>query len=373
MTTASSLPRLFGCVGHVALPHARTTSEWSEAGTDRHSEQEAAIVAGDLDTMPAKVRALIPADATSIRAEVAVAYDVATGLARELGCSIGRAYEGLAPFEIPGTVDMVALAPGRALVVDWKSFEDVGPPEQNPQALFYALCFARIHGADEVTVAISYLGAGGTRHATLDSFELETFAQRLQRVYGEAAEQKARVASGRLPDVSEGPWCKHCPAIASCPAKVALLRRIVTGQEADDLAMMFPLDAETARAAYERLQSGKNLLRRVERALYAYAHETPIDLGGGRYFGKHTKKGHEKLDGDTVWGVVAESYGRDVADMAVIRSATKKRLGDVLKQHGGKGADRMVLDEVRRRGGASRDEKEDVGEFTATELTEGTP
>lgn len=361
--TASALPRLFRCPGSAALPIANTTSEWAEAGTSRHAEMEDAIEDGNLDEIPAGVRALIPADATSVRAEVAVSYDVATGKGRELGVGIARDYQGLGPFEIPGTIDLLALAPGRALIADWKGWEIVGAPDTNEQTLHNAIAVARAHNIDEVTIAIGYLGRGGVVSAQLDTFEIDAYAGRLRQLHLDVADQVNRAKAGRMPDVYEGAHCKYCPAAHTCPAKVALIRRLISGQETDEMELMLPLTAESARDAYERLQAGKQLLKRIERAIFAFADKDPIPLGDGKWFGKHKTYGNEKLDGDTVYQVVREKFDQETADRAVARKATKAKLKEVLQLAS---AERDVLDEVRKRGGSKREEKEEVGEFIHT-------
>ncbi len=368
MISASALPRLFACPGSAALPSARTVSEWADAGAERHTEKEVAIALGDYDDLPEKVRALIPPDVTSVRAEVAVAYDL-RGRARELGVGLGRKYGALSNWEIPGTIDLLILAPGRAVIVDWKGWEDVAGPADNEQTLLYALAVARIYSLDEVTVAIAYLGEGKQRvpTATLDVLDLDAFAASLDKLTDAIAEQRNRVAAGGLPDVSEGRQCKYCPAAHACPAKVALVRRLVNGGEAESLEMMIPLDDATARLAYERLGHAKNLLKRIERVLYARAAEQPIPLGEGRYFGKRRKMGNESLVGDVVYRVVRERYGQAVADQAVTREATKKALKEALGKVVGKGQvaneERAVLDMVRSNGGSKREEREAVEEY----------
>jgi hypothetical protein len=376
--SASSLPRLYACPGSAALPQARTTSQWADAGTERHAEKEVAVALGDYDELPEKVQALIPADATSVRAEVAVAYDVATGKGRELGIGIGRKYGDLSPTEVPGTIDLLILAPGRAIIVDWKGWEDVGAPADNEQVLLYALAVGRAYSLDDVTVAIAYLGEGKERvpTATLDVLDLDAFAARLGVLRARVAEQQALVLSGQMPNVSEGRHCKHCDAAPSCPAKVSLIRRLVSGGEADHLETLTPLDDATAREAYERLGHAKNLLKRIERALYARAAETPIPLGKGRYFGMHKKLGNESLDGDVVYRVMRDMHGQAIADRAVTREATKKGIKEALSTVAPKGklaaAEKGVLEEVRKRGGSVRPEKEAVEEYVVNQLDSAT-
>jgi hypothetical protein len=364
--SASDLPRLFACPGSAALPKARTTSVWAEDGTERHAEKEAAVGAGDLEFLPPAVRDLIPEDAT-VLAEVALAYDVATGRGRVLGVGVARRYGALAPTEIPGTIDLLAIAPGRLVVVDHKGFLNVGGAEQNEQLGFYALAAARTYSIDDVSVAVAY-EVGRPSIGELDALDHDAFHERLVRLRARVADQVARVAAGHLPDVSEGPGCRYCPGAHACPAKVALVRRLVTGGEADDLELMLPLDDDTAREAYVRLGHAKNLLKRIERAIYARAADAPIPLGDGRYFGKRTTRGNEQLDGEIVHQVLVERYGVETADTAVTREATKTSLKEALRFVAGKGkltaAEKEVLAEVRARGGSKRDDKESLVEYS---------
>lgn len=365
MISASALPRILRCPGSEALPQARTVSEWADAGTDRHAEVEDGLLRGDLTVLPERVRRMmldhLPPSA-ALRPEVSVAYDVATGDARELD-SVGRAYGTLSAFEIPGCIDLLVTAPGFVMVCDWKGYEEVEEPARNEQTTLYALAAARILRAHRVIVLIGHLPTDRCAVAELDTIDLDSFAMRLREVHPRVAAQKSKRPIEV--DVSEGTHCKYCPAAHICPAKVALIKRLVTGGEADELEMLIPLNEETAATAHERLAHAKNLLKRIERALYAFGKERPFRLGNGNVFGPYTKVGNEKLDGDRVWDVVKEMYGRDCADAAVGRVATKTKLGEALKHHGVSSVEKakdVILAEVRKRGGSRRDEKPDVGE-----------
>jgi hypothetical protein len=372
VTTASDLPRVFACPGSAALAKARTTSQWAEDGTDRHAEKEAAVIDGDLEFLHADIRALIPEGATTL-AEVALAYDVATGRGRQIGVGKARRYGALAPTEIPGTIDLLAITPDRLIIVDHKGFQYVGAADQNEQVGFYALAAARTYSIDDVTVAIGY-EVGRPSISELDALDHDAFHERLVRLRARIADQVAKVSRGHLPDVSEGPGCRYCPGAHVCPAKTALVRRLVTGGEADELELMMPLDDDTARIAYERLGHARNLLKRVENALHARAAERPIPLGGGRFFGMRKTRGNEELDGETVHAVLVERYGVQTADTAVTREATKKSLEDALRFVAPKGkltaTKDAVLKEVRDRGGAKRKDKTSLTEFKL-ELEDG--
>jgi hypothetical protein len=318
--------------------------------------------------LPDRVRALVP-DAYSVAAEVAVAIHVAAGRVRQLGVSIGRNYQ-IEPGEIAGTLDLLAVTPSTVLALDWKGHRRLGAPDRHEQLLFAGLAASRMFPGRRVILAIGYPD-DWIDHVEVDELELDAFAARLTGLHAAVAAQSSRAA----PDVAEGPHCEHCPAMHACPAKVALMRRLTSGAEADELEMMMPLDDRTARLAYERLQAARHLLRRVESAVYARAAESPIPLGEGRFLGKHTKRGNEKIDGNIAYEAIRDMRGQSAADMAVERRATKKAIGEALKWALAPGetlkaAEAATLAEIRARGGASRDEREVVEEYTLT-LGEG--
>lgn len=347
------------CPGSAALPQSRTSSEYAEQGRDNHDDMESAVHDGDYSRLPDEVQAAL-AEYDVIQAEVAVAFDVATGEARELGVGV-KAYEGLAPFEIPGRMDLLALdaARTRALVLDWKLYSDA----DWTQLLFYALAIARCYRLDEVTVAFVYLGTGRVHWRTLDALDLDAFSIRLRDLHERVAKEQRKLTLNVLPDTNEGKWCRYCPASPSCPSRVALARRVLDGNEANAMALVRPLDDASAARLYHDIARARSILEQLSKAVYARAAESPIPLGGGTYLGKTTKYGNEKLDGDVVWQVVSDRFGRDLADLAVTRSATKKALHEALRD--GK-TERDVLDEVRRRGGARRDDKEDIAVYQAS-------
>jgi hypothetical protein len=348
----------------VVLPQANTTSVYAETGTANHAEDEGALNAGDV---PEAIAAILGDATPTARAEVALAYDAAEDDGRVIGTGRQRDYGELAPFEIPGTADVLAHDDERVYVVDRKLWTAVTAAERNVQVVFLALAAARALGRKYATVALRY-ETGRIDRAEIDLIDMLGLAARLRDLHGRVAEQRARRARGEVVDVREGSWCRYCPASHCCPAKVALVRRLVTGGEADELELMLPLDDKTAAVAYERLQAAKQLLKRIEGAIYARAAERPIPLGGNRYFGKHVEPGNEQLDGRIAHAVLRDQLGVDAADEAVTYEVTKTRIKAVIKARAAKGAaasvERTVLDAIRGLGGATRESKERVGEFS---------
>lgn len=363
LLSASEVPRALACPASLVLPRSEYHTEDAEDGIARHAAMEAAARTEDGAGLPEVVRALFqPGD--RIAAECSFAYDVATDTARELGHVHGRCYGELRPFEIPGTADLLIVGNGRAIVVDYKGFEPVAHAETNEQTATYALMVSRAYGFRCVTVAIVYLvGDRRPSMATLDALDLDAHAQRLKQLHLDAA--KAR--ENPEPFLFVGSHCKYCKAFLACPRQRVVQDEVSQGLVAMrvEAAIPFVDDGEAARA-YELLGQVKLLAQRLTAALKARAQERPIPLLSGKMYGPVTKNGNERLNADVVYEVVREKHGQGIADAAVERVATKKRLKDALAFAGAKpaaAAERDVLEAVRERGGATRETKTVIEEY----------
>ena len=343
MISASAIPRLLACPASHRLPHHDYQTTHATAGQDRHAEAEAAADTGG-ELHPTVVALMVEGD--HLATECAFAYDAATDTARELG-HVDRRYGTLAPYELPGTMDLLIRGEGRAVVVDYKSYAEVDPAERNTQLATYALMVARCYGLDEVTVAIIYL-VGGRRPsiATLTALDLDAHAARLKRLHVDVARPSAPVS---------GPHCKYCPAFLACPVQHALTIDVGETLPLRIEAQMPFGDDQSAAEAFDLLQRIKTLSTRIQAALYARAAERPIPLGNGMVLGQRTVEGNDRIDGNVAYEVVRERHGQAVADQAVERHATKTRLSAALKPLVGKLAPelRAVLAEVEARGGIS--------------------
>lgn len=361
--SASAVPRVLECTGSAVLPQHRYETKFAEEGTERHADMEGAVDDGDHEKLPAEVQALMR-DGDKMATECAFAYDVATDTARELGHLKHRAYEGLAPFEVPGTVDLLIMGNGRAIVVDYKGFEEVDDAESNAQTATYALMVARKYGLSEITVVIVYLtGLRKPSIAILGAFDLDGHAARLKQLQFDVA----RAAADPGAHLVTGKQCKYCPAFLSCEKQSALTIDVSSADTVMAIESRIPFESdEDAADAFDLLQRIKMLTTRMSAALYARAAERPIPLRSGKMFGPVEKLGSEKLDGDIVYAVVKEKHGQGVADAAVVRSATKKRLKEALGFVGAKSvaaAERDVLEAVRAKGGAERKPKTSIEEY----------
>ena len=368
--TASKLGLIERCPAAAALP-----AVWGEstddqlAGTARHRYLERAPLLGRdaaLVEVDARWRAQCEGiDVSEVpvgTAELAYAYDVAADTARFLGQWIGRAYE-VGPAEISGTADLVCEPTAerpRWLVVDWKGDEEVEPAAVNIQLGFYALCVARVHGLDEVDVAIGNIGHDGTirwDRATLGPFEIEAVASRVREAYARVAAARAIVAAGDAPDVSTGMHCRRCSAMAACPGMTRLAREMVTGIEArtvaDEVSAVVQLTDEQAGTVWVRMKLARKLIEAVEGSLRARAEVRGLPLPDGtRLVATETTRRTVVLE--KALPLLTERFGPQ-AEAAVERSLSIEAVTRLARQLApGKGQKKAVsalLDELRVLGG----------------------
>lgn len=360
--TASKIELAMKCPGAFTLPQSKERNEWSDAGVERHSEDEESIGRGDIPSILAETW-----PGYDWRAEVAFAYDVSTGEAREIGQGINRAYGDLGPFEIAGTADAVGRSGDRLVVVDKKSYDEVTRAAQNPQVRFLALAASLVYKPVAVEVATTHLIRGIDR-ADLDAFDLDETALLVRRVILEVAKAK-QYANDELPVAfNTGRHCRWCSSFHACPKQRELVALVKTDAMSHRIETSIPFnDDDSAADAYELSKRLRMLLKRVDAALYARAGERPIPLGDGKMFGPVEKLGQTKIDGDIAYAVLKEQHGQAVADAAVTRKATQKGIEDALKFVGARGQvaelKRKAMDAIREAGGTSREMKIEIGEY----------
>jgi hypothetical protein len=365
--SASGFERVAACPASAVLPQHRNASAYADTGNSGHEVLCRFVLARRTAAAfeaPIEWQGLCDAIADfadKLHPELAMAINVATLDARILGSNIGRDYQ-LRELEVAGTADLVGATETHAIVIDAKTgWGEVTHPTRNKQLRLLALMACRVFGRDAARVAIlrCHESDDGPRWewAELDAMDLDETAFDLDRTYRAVSLVAARVQAGRLPDVTEGSWCKYCPAKVTCPAKVGLALQVAEGRVLDGPVLM-PLTPERAGVVWRRLGVAKQLVTQLEAAVRVCLDEYgDIPLPDGSSLRKILVDGKEKLDGDAVWEVLVELAGREVADRCVTRHATKKRLGEVLRHDFGRGGaakEREVLAHVRERGGATR-------------------
>ncbi len=367
--TASGLERAMRCGASLKLPVIRTTSDAADRGVWRHRFLERVGQVGAaaaLAEVPAEHRdacAALPLDdlPTHLAAEVALAFDVATGKGRIVGRGLNRMYGPLGPMELAGTADAIGEADdGSLLVLDWKSAGYKGRAADSVQLRFLALAAARAYGADNVRVEIVRLGDGGEVSRSwhdYDALDLDAFAAELRDWFAKAGQDDRPV---------EGAHCTYCPSWQACDAKTGLLRLAASG---GDIAAPFMggLSHATVGRAYVLAENLRAMARELDKRVAAALDELgPCETGRGTIVRKALVEGNEKLDGEAVVRVLSDRYGPDVVGACTEVTATKKKLGEGLRKYLGRGgaqAERDVLDKVRQMGGASRSTSERVVEI----------
>ena len=365
------------CIGSAVLPTVARSSEFAQRGTAIHKflhdalsesrekalaavpeEWRDACAALDLERLPT-------CRPDAFAGEVSLAFDIDTGKGRELGRNLGRNY-AKGPSEIVVTTDVLALtADGDGVYVgDFKSGHTrVTAAKRNPQLLAGAVAACRAYGRTRATVSVIYLREDGSPYydqAELDALDIDAAAAELIDL-GNRARDAARAFqdNGTVPRLHIGSHCKYCPALVSCPAQAAIVKRMAAEPEqvVNDLKRM--LTPETAAAAYERAKAIRNVLHLFDEALYAYAEQNPILLKDGRVLGP-TESTRESVDGAIARKVLTELHGPDIGDSACTfassKAAVKRALGVIATERGEPLAplEREVLSAIDASGGIIR-------------------
>jgi hypothetical protein len=338
--SASVAERVYQCPASAVLPQAPSeVGEAAERGTAIHSYMEALAVGVDraqaLERVPAQWRSTcepLPSPPAGARPEVSYAIHCETGLARELGERIGRAYE-LRPGEVAGTADVVKPSAGHVLVQDYKTGRSEMPPAVvNRQLAFLAYAAATSYGASYATVQLVHIDeSGGVRidSADMDALDLVS-AQVMVREIGRAVERaRAVVDAGRTPDVRTGSHCRYCPARLSCPARVSLIRAVTS----EDIQARFGelLTGGQEEQALSLCEAAEQVVADLRAQLVLRATTDPIRLSDGRVYGPLETE-RESVKGEVAWSVLRDLHGEDVARAGVEVSASKSSIERALKR-----------------------------------------
>jgi hypothetical protein len=355
--TMSALPRLLNCPGSSLLPRAETASYWANLGNDEHEDL------AHLGALPPELAKHVPADAKS---EVKVAYDAVLRTGRIIGEGNGRSYGVLAPFEIPGSIDVLGVEGDTVIIVDWKTgYADVDPAASNAQLWGYAIAACRALGKDRARVTIVYTKTGRVDSYEIDALELAEFADRLEALFATTSVVRQEGTPIRT---REGAWCKHCSSKPYCPSKNALLVQLSgRGLSVVGDATMTPAKAADAVREFVHIEQ---LVKDAKARIVAYVDEHgPIDMGDGKLYGRYVRKGDERLDGAKTAQAIREVVGeqaKEFESVALERKTSKAALTRAAKAIGKppKFAT-LVIDRVRELGGITNASAErPIGEFT---------
>lgn len=275
MPSASGLERAFACPASMVLPAVHRTSEYAERGTALHSFVHAVLRgvprAQALVAVPAEWREAaaeidvmrVGGDLREPRTEEAFGFNVETGEARAFGKIDHRAYPDLGEGWVFGTEDFGGVRiDGVPVTGDTKTgYLEVTPAKRNPQVKFHALVRMTLDGALTVDGRIVHKREG--RKAYVDqtefsSFDLDAFADDLAELRKRIHAARAIVARGETPAVTAGDHCRYCPAVAACPANIALARTVVAPEQLDAASVkrhLATLTPEQLGAAWQKAEA----------------------------------------------------------------------------------------------------------------------
>jgi hypothetical protein len=314
VTSGSTLPRLFKCIGGAILTAYGHESEEATIGTAKHAAlalRTAMTIDEANDAFAEIARGLgVPADEIGIAeaelrgfrwmppkgaiSEKALAL-LASGEVVATRGGHGHYEEAPEGTILAGQLDLVwsepepirmiggemRVPPGSILYVDdYKTGEpaNVDPVENNHQILGYSMLAAKFYKADRVVPIMTFTTKG--------QGEWDITPQPLGEAAIERVEKRIRLkleAGGALPLV-EGPHCTYCPAAAHCPANTAAIINMLGEVESYGEA---PIPPERLPDMLDMKKRFGRAVEQIERVAIAIVSATkaPIDLGDGKAWG----------------------------------------------------------------------------------------
>ena len=392
----SALGRADLCRASAVLPAADNISDASESGTVMHQfllrvaelrkEGRDAEEAADMASQeaPEDERAFLsgipveslPTDPSAFAGEVALALDVATGKARELGRDIGRRYEEaaaaqgkpLSPTEIVGSVDVAALmSTDGVFVADWKKRgRYVKPARENMQIKAGIVAAARAWGRSRAAGEIIRIYEDGrppyVDRVNLSASEVDAAQRDLTILAARIIrDRQAHAKGGQIP-ATTGQHCRYCASFQFCPANNALARRIAEPAELREALTDAPvITRELAPAILRRLVQAKAVIAEVEEALESFASQEaaagrPLDVEPGFVF-VPVPIPRESIDAAKAEAILIAELGED-GRAAIEREVTKTAIDKAIrKARGRKGitkARESLLERLRAAGAVKK-------------------
>lgn len=381
LPSASALHRASICTASAVLPRVNSSSEYATKGTIIHQYLADVTEHGAdaaLERVPEKYRAAceaidldrLPVGA-SYAPEVAFAFDVATGTARELGRGTNRDYSDCGPTEVPGTADVVALVRSDAvLILDYKTgYLAVPRAAVNWQLRFLALAACRAYVRRRAIVGLIYVHDDEDPvydQAELDEVDVDAIEAELGELAGSIAEARALLGEGVVPDAVMGAHCRYCPAFSYCPAQTQLIREIAAAPETAGLEPSVPLTPEVAAKAWDRIAAIEAVVKRAKESVKEFAKLSPIPLSNGNLLGEVEER-REKVLAEQVRAVLTERHGAEVAEAAIELKSSKAAVKRALRTIAAKGQlaamERATLEALRAVGGIVESRYRSVKEF----------
>lgn len=351
MPSGSALDRAKACPGSFALPRTRfDDSADSTFGTNVHAFIVASrefgrdtaladLIADNDGERPAHYAFCerIPFDQLPQggRCEVAFAYDVTTGKARELVVNGPREYADLSADEIPMTLDLVGQLDGVAIYVDWKTgYGTLKPPGESMQLRAGALAVARARGLSSARAAFFRLKDDGSFWAEwveFDCFDLEDIASELTAIVAEVRAERAKYHEMKTADflrLRVGDHCKYCESFGRCPEQAGLASQLVMYEGPGELT------AQTASEAWKVIERYDAISERIRQSLREFAKLTPFSTGPGKelravdvgFTSKPNLTETVRIVAEVIDAAGGQGIGRDIASAMIEQSISLKAI-----------------------------------------------
>jgi hypothetical protein len=394
LPTFSALGRADLCRASAVLPTADNISEAATSGTVMHAfllrvaelrkegrePDEAADLAAqeapedERDFLASIPVENLPTDPAAFAGEVALALDVATGKARELGRNIDRRYEEaaaaqgkpLAPTEFVGSLDVAALmgADG-AFVADWKKRgRYVSPARENLQikAGIVAACRAwgRQRGAGEIIRIYEDGRPPYVDRMTLSAAEVDTAQRDLTLLAARIFRDRQAHAKGEQIPATTGDHCRYCASFAWCPSNLALVREMA-GPDLSEAGAGPLITRENFPVVLRRLTQAKQVIGEVEEALDRFASQEaarnqPLEVEPGYVFAPFPRP-RESIDAEKAEATLIAELG-EAGKLAIEKDVTKTAIKKAIrKAHGSKGIgkrEEALLERLRAAGAVKK-------------------
>lgn len=373
LPSASKIHLALACPASLILPRVRDVAgDEAELGTDLHQFLEDAGTAArdgrdgssflDLERVREIALANVAGDSKARERcevvnlaampwtrhdlyEAGFTLNARTGAVRFEGCGLKHGAIEPGDDEIPGVFDRVLDVPDEDLVEvdDYKSGNgDLPRPNLSPQLLTGAAMAAAHFGRSRARVRyLRILEDGEPRPigpVVVDAFDLGMHKARLAALPETAREQAIRRATGEPLSFTTGKHCTYCPSFAFCRAQTAIVHELAEPLNVEATITEYLAGADMrgevalAARAVERFEEVEATVKRIRRAINAYALNRPIVFPDGTEYGPIDVT-RDALDGEKVFETLKRVAGdSDLAALAVKKKATKKGIREVAKR-----------------------------------------
>lgn len=381
LPTFSALPKWLACELIDVLPSVEEPNAYSEAGDSRHdfferisnlmqdpkavaelvgaegakaevtrpATLEEAIEIALSEAKPEHLAMLraIPADSPVFRfdqvaAEVAFAFDLDTGEARELGRGLDRDYSSRKPTEVVGTIDRFGFIGDVGLYIgDYKGRAHTRPPSEDPQFLAAALAASRIYRDREwVEIEVLYImdEIVAVKRERVSTVVLDIFEQELLKRRARAEQNRLAIQADPLdvPEAEVGDHCSFCDRIRYCPAQ-GMLARAVLAEGSEEIQAIVKvgvtyIDEVSAPRLHAMIQRAEKVLELLKSARSSYARAHPFRLPDGKWYGVPPgSTTRELMDGREIQTALEELVGPEATKKAIKVSATLDGITDAAR------------------------------------------